>query len=168
MLVTNEPRLGRRASHRLRPPVPGPFPDIVGPALSTIHRREHLGRGGELLGVRVLLGVIAAVQFAVAIPALLGDGAGEHAHVARHVGVFGVSVAVAFAISALAPRRAQSFVPMIAVLIGALLVTSALDVAAGRVPIAAETVHVPQLLGGVCVCVIAHIERLRARRLLAS
>ena len=77
---------------RIRPAEP--VPDLVS-AVTARARPARLGRGGWL---RPALAWIALVMFAQSIPALiLGNTAGTDEHIARHLGAFGVALAIGFA-----------------------------------------------------------------------
>ena len=127
---------------RIRPAEP--VPDLVS-AVTARARPAKLGRGGWL---RPALVWIAVVMFAQSIPALiLGSTAGTDEHMARHLGAFGVALAIGFAFSAWKPHRAFGLLPFTAALVGTTLVSLGADIlGSGRNPLA-ESVHLTELIG---------------------
>ena len=97
---------------------------------------------------RACLGVVALVQIAVAVPALvLGNDAGLPVHTARHLGSFAVALGVGFLVVALRPERAAGLFPLVAALVACLVLTSAVDIASGRTAAFGELSHSTELLG---------------------
>jgi predicted anti-sigma-YlaC factor YlaD len=127
---------------RIRPAEP--VPDLVS-AVTARARPARLGRGGWL---RPALAWIALVMFAQSIPALiLGNTAGTDEHIARHLGAFGVALAIGFAFSAWKPHRAFGLLPFTAALVGTTLVSLGADIlGSGRNPLS-ESVHLTELIG---------------------
>jgi len=127
---------------RIRPAEP--VPDLVA-AVTTRARPAKLGRGGWL---RPALAWIALVMFVQSAPALiLGNTDGTDEHMARHLGAFGVALAIGFAFSAWKPHRAFGLLPFTAALVGTTLVSLGADVLGnGRNPLS-ESVHLTELIG---------------------
>ena len=96
---------------------------------------------------RYLLVWVGLVQVALAAPALFGSAAGTSVHAAREVGSFDLAIGVGLLVVAWQPRRAAGLLPMVAALVGALLLTAGFDVAAGRVSLGAEGMHIFDLIG---------------------
>jgi predicted anti-sigma-YlaC factor YlaD len=97
---------------------------------------------------RACLGVVALVQIALAMPALvLGADAGLPVHTARHLGSFAVALGVGFLVVAWRPDRAAGLFPLVAVLVACLALTSGVDIATGRTLASAELSHSTELLG---------------------
>jgi len=97
---------------------------------------------------RVGLAVVALVQIAFALPALvLGDDVGLSGHNARHLGSFALALGVGFLVVAWRPNRAAGLFPLVAALVACLVLTSAVDIANGRAGAAGELAHVTELLG---------------------
>jgi predicted anti-sigma-YlaC factor YlaD len=119
-------------------------PDLVS-AVTARARPARLGRGGWL---RPALAWIAVVMFAQSLPALiLGNTAGTDEHMARHLGAFGVALAIGFAFSAWKPHRAFGLLPFTAALVGTTLVSLGADIlGSGRNPLT-ESVHLTELIG---------------------
>lgn len=104
-----------------------------------------VGRGEWL---RVALGAIAATLLVLnARLVVLGDEADASAHVGRHLGAFGVALAVGLGYAALRPERAIGLVPMVAALGVTLLITAVIDTATGSSSAPAEALHVVELTG---------------------
>ena len=121
-----------------------PVPDLVA-AVTARARPAKLGRGGWM---RPALAWVALVMLVQNIPALiLGSSAGTDAHMARHLGAFGVALAIGFAFSAWKPHRAFGLLPFTAALVATSLVSLGADVlGSGRSPLA-ESVHLTELIG---------------------
>jgi len=97
---------------------------------------------------RACLGVVAVVQIALALPALLlGADAGLPVHTARHLGSFAVALGVGFLVVAWRPSRATGLFPLVAALVACLVLTSVVDIASGRTAALGELSHATELLG---------------------
>lgn len=106
--------------------------------------------------LRISLAVIAVIQLAMAVPALvLGDDAGLPTHVARHLGSFSLALGVGLLVVALRPDRAAGVLPVVAVVVVCLLGSSAIDIVSGRAMPGAEVSHAPELVGLVAVWLLA-------------
>jgi predicted anti-sigma-YlaC factor YlaD len=129
---------------------PVAVPDLTAPILAAAAaeraaalraaRRQAVGRRQIL---RAALGVTAAVQVLLALPALLA-GVGE-LHTGREAASFDIALAVGFALAAWRPERARAFVPVAFVLAACLIVTSVFDVADGMTALAHEIGHAAAL-----------------------
>jgi predicted anti-sigma-YlaC factor YlaD len=114
---------------------------------------DRMSRWGVVRGV---LAIVAAEIIVVSLPALvLGDEAGTSAHAARHLGAFSVAYAVGLLVVVARPARARTILPVAQVLAAALLLSAVVDVAAGRVPLAGEGMHVPELVSVPLVWLLA-------------
>jgi predicted anti-sigma-YlaC factor YlaD len=105
--------------------------------------------------LRVLLAVVAIEIIAVSVPALLGDEQQTSTHAARHLGAFAVAYGVGLLVVVARPARARTMLPVAAVLAGALVIGSAVDLAQRRIPLLDETAHLPELVSVVLVWLIA-------------
>jgi predicted anti-sigma-YlaC factor YlaD len=105
--------------------------------------------------VRALLAVVAVEIIVVSVPALLGDEQATSTHAARHLGAFAVAYGVGLLVVVARPARARTMLPVAAVLVGALVITSAVDLAQGRVPLVDEAAHVPEIVSVVLIWLIA-------------
>lgn len=135
---------------RVRPAEP--VPDLVA-AVTARARPARLGRGGWL---RPALAWVAVVMLAQSAPALvLGELGGADTHNARHLGAFGVALAIGFAYVAWRPHRAFGLLPFTAALVGTMLVALVADVVGNGRSAVAELVHVTELVGLVLLWMIA-------------
>ncbi len=132
-------------SVRLRAAEPVPA-DLTAGVLSAIAADEGEGRVGSL---RLGLAVIGVIQVLIALPALiLGDDADLPAHTARHLGSFAVALGIGFLVAAWQPRRVGGILPLTAVLVGCLLVSSAIDLVAGDAALGSELAgHATEVVG---------------------
>jgi predicted anti-sigma-YlaC factor YlaD len=106
--------------------------------------------------LRVTLAVVAVVQLAMAVPALvLGDDAGLPTHVARHLGSFAVALGVGLLVVAWRPDRAPGILPVIGAVVLCLVASSVADILSGRAAPGAEVSHAPELVGLVTVWLLA-------------
>ena len=112
--------------------------------------------------VRWLLAVVAVEIIVVSVPALLGDRDATSTHAARHLGAFAIAYGVGLVVVAVRPARARTMLPVAAVLAGALVITSVVDLAERRIPLVDEAAHLPEVVSVVLVWLIA----VRSRRLL--
>jgi len=99
--------------------------------------------------LRLGLAVIGLIQVLIALPALvLGDDADLPAHTARHLGSFAVALGIGFLVAAWQPRRVGGILPLTAVLVACLLVSSAIDVVAADTALGAELgAHATEIVG---------------------
>jgi predicted anti-sigma-YlaC factor YlaD len=135
------------ALHRgLRVQAIAPVPDLTADVLAAIGRASTPPPAVEAL--RVGLAVVGLVQIGLALPSLLlGEDAGLPVHTARHLGSFAVALAVGFLVAAWRPNRIAGLLAVTAALVACFLVTSALDVAAGRTALTNEAGHATELVG---------------------
>ena len=135
---------------RLRPAEA--VPDLVGPVTDRL-RPAVLGRGGWLRPALAWVAVVLAVRSAPAL--VLGEAAGADVHLARHLGAFGLALAIGFAYVAWRPHRAFGLLPLVAALVVSLALSAAFDLADGDRSAAAELAHVPELVGLALLWMIA-------------
>ena len=106
--------------------------------------------------VRALLVVVAVVIITLSLRALvLGDAHDTGSHAARHLGAFAVAYAVGLLVVAARPARARTMLPVAAVLSASLVITAVVDLVDGRIPLAGETRHLPELASVVLVWLLA-------------
>lgn len=96
---------------------------------------------------RVGLVGVGGVLLAVAVPGLLAQGSTTAVHTGRELGSWDAALAVGMVFAAWRPARAQGMLPLLGAVAALLLVTTGIDVAQGRVPVAHEAQHVLTLLG---------------------
>lgn len=106
--------------------------------------------------VRALLGAVAITLLLVNLPLLLtGSAAGADAHVGRHLGAFGVALAIGLGYAALRPERALGMLPLAGALGATLAATAVIDTATGTSTMLSEARHLVELLGVVMLWVIS-------------
>jgi len=127
-------------------------PDLTGPILSAIGAETRLpATYGTDIALRLALVVLAIAQIAVGVPALLGSDSGVPVHDARHLGSFGLALAVGFLFAAWRPGRIGGLLPVVAALVACLLGTSLFDIVSGRTAVLSEVSHATEI-AGLVVC----------------
>jgi heme A synthase len=91
----------------------------------------------------------------VSVPALLGDAQATSTHASRHLGAFAAAYAVGLLVVVARPARARTMLPVAAVLAGALVITSVVDLGQRRIPLVDEAAHLPEVVSVVLVWLIA-------------
>jgi predicted anti-sigma-YlaC factor YlaD len=148
-----------------RPSRIAPAPVMPDLSRHIVKRNAIADRASAWGAVRILLAAVAAQIAVLSAPALLlGEQADTSTHGARHLGAFGVAYAVALLVVVVRPARARAILPVAAMLAGALLITALLDIAEGRVPLAGEALHLPEVLSVVFVWLLATPAGRRFRR----
>jgi predicted anti-sigma-YlaC factor YlaD len=135
-----------------RPAPPSPPPDL--PA-RVVRAAVVADRSSTPTVVRALLAVVAIEIIVVSVPALLGDERATSTHAARHLGAFAVAYGVGLLVVVARPARARTMLPVAAVLAGALVITSVVDLAQRRIPLVDEAAHVPEVVSVVLIWLIA-------------
>ena len=106
--------------------------------------------------LRVVLAIVAVQVIAFALPALvLGEAQQTATHSARHLGAFEVAYGVALMVVVVRPARARSILPVALVLAGAQVITAVVDLATGRIPLAGESSHLPQIISVFLIWLLA-------------
>jgi predicted anti-sigma-YlaC factor YlaD len=135
--------LRRRVGVRSAPPVPNLTSRVMF-ALA----REQSEPAASRQGLRLGLAVIGLVQLGLSLPALLlGSDAGVPIHQARHLGSFGVALAVGFLVAAWRPHRIDGLLPLATALVICLIGSAIADVATGHAAATSEFTHVVEVLG---------------------
>ena len=139
-------------SRQLRFRPADPVPNLVG-MITDRARPAVLGRGGWL---RPAMAWVAIVLFAQNVNALVGGQLeGADGHLARHIGAFGVALAIGFAYVAWKPHRSHGLLPFAAALIGTIAVSAVADVADGGRTVLAESAHSTEVVGLILLWMIA-------------
>lgn len=136
-------------------PVADRTPDIIAAAVA----RGLLGGDAPYAKRqwRWVLAGLAVVQLTLALPELFfGAAAPAAVHVTHELGAWDVALAVGFLFAALRPSRAWGMLPLVAALVGCLVVTTGVDVAAGNATVAAEAAHALDLAGLAVLWQLAH------------
>jgi predicted anti-sigma-YlaC factor YlaD len=139
-------------SRQLRFRPADPIPNLVR-AISERTRPAVLGRGGWL---RPAMAWVAVVLFAQNVVALVDgrlDGADDH--LARHVGAFGVALAIGFAYVAWKPHRSHGLLPFAAALIVTISISALADIIDGGRTVLAESAHITEIVGLALLWMIA-------------
>lgn len=96
---------------------------------------------------RLLLGLVALEILVLSVPDLLAqDDNLAVAHASRHLGAFTLAYAVGLLVVVARPSRARAFLPVAAILAGALAITAVVDVSQGHVPLLGEATHLPEIV----------------------
>jgi predicted anti-sigma-YlaC factor YlaD len=138
---------------RLATAPPGDLPQRV------VRQAAVADRASSSTIVRGLLAVVAVEIIVVSVPALLGDREATSTHAARHLGAFAVAYGVGLLVVVVRPARARTMLPVAAVLAGALVITSLVDLAQRRIPLVDEAAHLPEVVSVVLVWLIAVPQR---------
>ncbi|MEL6890359.1 MAG: zf-HC2 domain-containing protein [Actinomycetota bacterium] len=153
-------RLERADRHvRVRPA--HPVPDLREAVLARV-QPARLGRGGWLRPALAWVSVVICVQSVIAL--VSGEVSGADTHQARHLGAFGLALAVGFAYVVWRPHRAVGMLPFTSALLAAMLVSAVIDVIDGGSSVLAEAVHLGELIGLALVWMIAGSPGLPHRR----
>lgn len=135
---------------RIRPAEP--VPDLVA-TVTSASRPAHLGRGGWLRPALAWVAIVLAVQN---LPALvLGNTSGTEEHLSRHLGAFGMALAIGLAFIAWKPHRAFGLLPLVAALVTTIVASAAFDLLDGGRSALAETAHLTELIGLALLWMIA-------------
>lgn len=101
------------------------------------------------LSLRIALAVVGLSQFALALPAVFGDGIGMamSMHSAHESAAWNAAVGAGFLAVAFRPRRAAGLVPLLAALVGLLALFSVADVVSAQVAVGRVLTHAGCLVG---------------------
>jgi hypothetical protein len=101
-----------------------------------------------MAAARLGLVVVAGAQLAICVPVLLlGHDRSAPVHVAHEMGSFEVAVAIGFLVAARRPGRAMGMLSLTGVAAALLVLTAALDLAAGRTDLWDEAPHLLVVAG---------------------
>jgi anti-sigma factor RsiW len=135
---------------RLRPAEP--VPDLVA-AVTTRLRPAVLGRGGWMRPALAWVAVVLAAQNVA--PLVFGVADGAETHLARHLGAFGLALAIGFAYVAWRPHRAFGMLPFGGALVVSMVASAGFDLLDGDRTALAETAHLAELVGLMLLWMIA-------------
>jgi predicted anti-sigma-YlaC factor YlaD len=122
-------------------------PDLTSRAMFAI-AGEQAEPASMVQGLRLGLATIGLVQLSLSLPALLfGSDAGISVHQARHLGSFGVALAVGLLVAAWRPERTSGLLPLVTALVVCLVASAVVDVTTGYAAPASELTHIVEVLG---------------------
>jgi len=104
---------------------------------------------------RIVLGLLAVAQLVVSWPGLILHDGHASMHLAHELTAWDMGLAVGFLVAALRPARAWGMLPLAAVLVACMVVTSVADTLSGHALLGRELVHVLELAGLGVVWVLA-------------
>lgn len=106
--------------------------------------------------MRPALAWVAVVMFAQNVmPLVFGEAEGAETHLARHLGAFGVALAIGCPYVAWQPRRSFAMLPFVAALVVSMVASTGFDLLDGDRSPVAETAHIPELVGLALLWMIA-------------
>jgi len=135
---------------RLRPAEP--IPDLV-TSVTERARPAVLGRGGWMRPALMWVAVVLFVQNIAAL--VFGEAEGAETHLARHLGAFGVALAIGFAYVAWRPHRSFGMLPFVAALVITMVASTGFDLLDGDRSPVAEAAHISELAGLALLWMIA-------------
>lgn len=104
--------------------------------------------------VRVALAVVAIEIVVLSVPSLMA-ASGDAVHDTRHLGAFAAAYGVGLLVVVARPARARTLLPVAGVLAAALVITAVVDLVDGRIPLAGEALHAPEVLSVLLVWMLA-------------
>lgn len=104
---------------------------------------------------RMVLTVIGLAQVVLAWPGVFLDDGHASIHLAHELTGWDMGLALGFLVVAWLPARAWGMLPLVAILVAAMVVTSAVDLASGHALLGREAVHALALAGLGCVWALA-------------
>jgi predicted anti-sigma-YlaC factor YlaD len=104
---------------------------------------------------RMMLAVIALAQVVLAWPGVFLDDGHASIHLAHELTAWDMGLAVGFLFVAWRPARAWGMLPLVAVLVAAMVVTSGVDLGSGHALLGREAVHTLALAGLGCLWALA-------------
>ena len=126
-------------------------PDLATPVLA----RAHPATTGRGHWVRVMLAVVASIELALALPGLFAGEGASSVHDARHLGSFGVAVAIGLLYVAWRPGRAHGILPIIVALAATMATSAVVDIINTRTTSFGEAHHMLEIAGLVLVWMLA-------------
>jgi predicted anti-sigma-YlaC factor YlaD len=133
---------------RAAEPVPDLTASILAAASAGADETRPAAVGDGYRGwIRYGLVVIGLTMVALAVPSLVLHDTGNAIHLTRELSAWDAAFGAGLLFAAWQPGRARGLLPMAAVLAGAQLLGSAIDVMSGRSLVMSEAHHVLQLVG---------------------
>jgi predicted anti-sigma-YlaC factor YlaD len=135
-------------------------PSVAAPSARANRLTAIADRAAAWQVPRVLLAVVVVEIVVLSLGDLLASGSDDGAvHSARHLAAFSIAYAVLLALVVMRPARARTALPVAAVLALAIVITAAADLVAGRVPLAGETLHIPEIVSVFLIWLLASPDR---------
>lgn len=141
--------------------------DLTSTELPATRRSSgRLGRLAERTArwgfARVLVALASAQILVLSVVDLVGGGS----HDVRHLAAFTLAYGLLLASVAFRPARARTALPVSALLGATLVITAVVDLLAGRIPLAGEVLHLPEVVSVVAVASLAGAfdRAIRSRR----
>jgi predicted anti-sigma-YlaC factor YlaD len=120
-------------------------PDLTPRVLAAIGAER---RPGANQGLRLAVALIGLLQLGLSLPALLlGTDAGLPVHTARHLGSFGVALAVGLLVAAWRPERVAGLLPLATALVVCLVGSSIVNITTGHASAGGELSHAVEVVG---------------------
>ncbi len=104
---------------------------------------------------RVILAIVGLAQVVLAWPGVFLDDGHASIHLAHELTAWDMGLAAGFLVVAWRPARAWGMLPLVAVLVAAMVVTSSVDLASGHALLGREAVHALALAGLGCLWALA-------------
>jgi predicted anti-sigma-YlaC factor YlaD len=149
-------RLGRslRVTGQIAPDLSGMILDSVVLPTANVQRYRRRLRAG--------LAVLGFLQWALALPALLGDSVGMPmgVHASHESAAWNLALGAAFLAVAIKPSRAAGTLPILATFVAVLAALSIPDLLAGQVHAARLASHLGVAAGLVLITLVSRSERL--------
>ncbi|MGH3850899.1 MAG: zf-HC2 domain-containing protein, partial [Pseudonocardiaceae bacterium] len=125
-----------------------PIPDLTDRILANLPQTKPAAVDRWSLPVRWALGAVAVAQIVLTLlPLLFGAHRGTTVHVSHELGTWNIALAVGMLFVAVRPARAWGMLPLVAILVGFLLVISGVDIILGNAMHGRETFHALELAG---------------------
>ncbi len=126
-------------------------------ATTTVRAAIRENRAATSLLVRILLAGFSMVIIGLAAkPLLLGEAHRTDLHDARHIGAFSAAYGVGAFLVAFRPARARTFLPVSLFVGVALILTSAVDLASGEIPLSGEIHHLNEIVCLVLIWILSN------------
>ncbi len=133
-------------------------PDLTAAVLAAVNRdRRHTRRAWPVFVLRTTVAVGAVAQLLLAVPELVADPGGAHAH--RELASFDVAIAVGFLLVAWRPVLARTYAPVVVVLAGCLALTGGVDVMAATTGPVHELTHLITVVQAVLLWLLSRAGR---------
>jgi predicted anti-sigma-YlaC factor YlaD len=108
----------------------------------------------------VLLAMVAVQLVVLSLRDLLWPSSGDAGlHEVRHLAAFTLAYGMLLIAVVIRPTRAAAALPAATVLAVALAITAIVDLAAGRIPLAGEAMHIPEVISVILIRILTPTDR---------